>query len=59
MSKIFEQTLAAVLQDEIDVLGVMKIPVKFEDIWVVHVHLQFDFHQYLIFHLSFDDLCLI
>lgn len=57
-SEILEEALGAVLEDEVDVLGVVEEAVELEDVGVAHVHLQFDLPEYLILHFRLSDLCL-
>ncbi len=43
--------MRAVLEDEVDVLGVVEEAVELEHVGVVHVHLQLDLPEDLILHL--------
>ena len=50
-SEVLEEALRAVLEDEVDVLGVIEEAVELEHVGVVHVHLQLDLPEDLILHL--------
>lgn len=50
-SEVLEEALRAVLEDEVDVLGVVEEAVELEHVGVVHVHLQLDLPEDLILHL--------
>jgi hypothetical protein len=48
-----EETLGTVLEDKINILGIIKEPIEFEYIGMVHIGLQFDFPKHLSFHVCF------
>ena len=50
-SEVLEEALRAVLEDEVDVLGIVEEAVELEHVGVVHVHLQLDLPEDLILHL--------
>jgi hypothetical protein len=59
LPELSEKTLVAVFQDKVNVFSVMEKTVKFQDVWMVHVHLELDLLQNLVFHFGLFNFGLV
>lgn len=58
-AKLSEETLGAVLKDQVDVLGVIEEPIQLQYVGMVHIYLQFDLPEDLALHIGLLDLALV
>lgn len=57
--EVLEQALGAVLQNEIDVFGIVEEAIELKDIRVAHVHLQLYLPEDLFLHFCLLYFCLV